>query len=325
LLNDPNACEADIPAQPETTSTLPHTDMAAAEIAVVEVAHAEADAPAPALEAGPDAPAEAQAEAEVRITFADTGLSDNILSAITEKGYTTPPRSRPRPFPWCCRARRDRHRPDRHRQDRQLHPADDRHPQAAARGPHAARLVLEPTRELADQVAESFDKYGKYSKLSHALLIGGDSMDEQIRKLMTGRGRADRHPGPADGPFERGRLLLTQVNILVIDEADRMLDMGFIPDVEKICKLPALHPPDAVLLGDHAAGNRPADGCVPAESEDDQVSKSATVATTIVAGLALVAEHDKREALRRLIRSEDVQNALIFCNRKRDVDILYKS
>ena len=104
-----------------------------------------------------------------------------------------------------------------------------------ARMPRA--LVLEPTRELADQVSESFDNYSKYSKLSHALLIGGVSMDEQTKKLDRGVDVLIATPGRLMDHFERGRLLLSQVNILVIDEADRMLDMGFIPDVEQICKL----------------------------------------------------------------------------------------
>ena len=94
-------------------------------------------------------------------------------------------------------------------------------------------LVLEPTRELADQVSESFDKYAKYSKLTHALLIGGTAMDEQIKKLDRGVDVLIATPGRLMDHFDRGRLLLSQVNILVIDEADRMLDMGFIPDVEK--------------------------------------------------------------------------------------------
>ena len=108
---------------------------------------------------------------------------------------------------------------------------------AKARMPRA--LVLEPTRELADQVSESFDKYAKYTKLTHALLIGGTSMDEQIKKLERGVDVLIATPGRLMDHFGRGRILLSQVNILVIDEADRMLDMGFIPDVEEICrKLP---------------------------------------------------------------------------------------
>ena len=106
---------------------------------------------------------------------------------------------------------------------------------AKARMPRS--LILEPTRELAAQVAESFERYGKYNKLSMALLIGGVSFDEQDRKLDRGVDVLIATPGRLMDHFERGKLMLTGVNVLVIDEADRMLDMGFIPDVEKICKL----------------------------------------------------------------------------------------
>jgi superfamily II DNA/RNA helicase len=186
-------------------------------------------------------------------------------------------------------------------------------------------LILEPTRELALQVAENFVEYGKYLKLNHALLIGGESLNDQKDALMKGVDVLIATPGRLIDLFERGGLMLTDTRLLVIDEADRMLDMGFIPDVERIvAMLPktrqtlffsATMAPEIRRLSDAFLDN----------PRMITVSKSASVATTIVAGLALVAEHDKREALRRLIRSEDVANALIFCNRKRDVDILYKS
>ncbi len=186
-------------------------------------------------------------------------------------------------------------------------------------------LILEPTRELALQVAENFVAYGKYLKLNHALLIGGESMSDQKDTLAKGVDVLIATPGRLIDLFERGGLLLTDVRVLVIDEADRMLDMGFIPDIERIvAMLPrtrqtlffsATMAPEIRRLADAFLQN----------PKEITVSKPASVATTITAGLALVAQHDKREALRRLIRSEDVQNALIFCNRKRDVDILLKS
>ncbi|HVV27863.1 MAG TPA: DEAD/DEAH box helicase, partial [Rhizomicrobium sp.] len=198
---------------------------------------------------------------------------------------------------------------------------------AKARMPRA--LVLEPTRELADQVSESFDKYAKYTKLTHALLIGGTAMDEQIRKLDRGVDVLIATPGRLMDHFERGRLLLSQVNILVIDEADRMLDMGFIPDVEEICrKLPftrqtlfysATMPPEIQRLTDQFLHN-------PAKIE---VARPATTASTITQELVEIPASDwaKREALRRLIRENEatLQNAIVFCNRKRDVDVVAKS
>ena len=196
-----------------------------------------------------------------------------------------------------------------------------------ARMPRA--LVLEPTRELADQVSESFDKYSKYSKLSHALLIGGVSMDEQVKKLDRGVDVLIATPGRLMDHFERGRILLSQVNILVIDEADRMLDMGFIPDVEKICKLlpftrqtlfySATMPPEIQRLTDQFLHN-------PVRIE---VSRPATTAANISQEVVVIPANDwaKREALRRLIREAEptLNNAIVFCNRKRDVDVVAKS
>jgi superfamily II DNA/RNA helicase len=198
---------------------------------------------------------------------------------------------------------------------------------AKARMPRA--LVLEPTRELADQVAESFNRYSKYSKLSHALLIGGVSMDDQTKKLDRGVDVLIATPGRLLDHFERGRLMLSQVNILVIDEADRMLDMGFIPDVERICKLlpftrqtlfySATMPPEIQRLTDQFLHN-------PARVE---VSRPATTAANITQELVEIPANDwaKREALRRLIREAEptLTNAIVFCNRKRDVDVVAKS
>ncbi len=194
---------------------------------------------------------------------------------------------------------------------------------ARARMPRS--LILEPTRELALQVAENFVAYGKYLKLTHALLIGGESMADQKDALMKGADVLIATPGRLIDLFERGGLMLNDVRVLVIDEADRMLDMGFIPDIERIVNMlpktrqtlffSATMAPEIRRLADAFLQN----------PKEITVSKPASVATTITAGLALVAQHDKREALRRLIRSEEVQNALIFCNRKRDVDILLKS
>ncbi|MGG5820189.1 DEAD/DEAH box helicase [Falsiroseomonas sp. HW251] len=194
---------------------------------------------------------------------------------------------------------------------------------AKARMPRS--LILEPTRELALQVAEQFVKYGKYLGLNHALLIGGESMNDQRDVLEKGVDVLIATPGRLLDLFDRGRILLADCKVLVIDEADRMLDMGFIPDVEKIVSfLPKLRQtlffsatmaPEIRRLSDQFLSN----------PKEISVSRPATVATTIVTGLVWVREHDKREALRRMLRKEAVQNALIFCNRKVDVNILYKS
>jgi superfamily II DNA/RNA helicase len=164
-------------------------------------------------------------------------------------------------------------------------------------------LILEPTRELALQVAENFVKYGKYTEAEPR---ADDRRREHVRpegRADARRRRADRDARPAARSCSSAAaILLNDCKVLVIDEADRMLDMGFIPDVERIVGL-------LPRTGRRCSSPPPwrrksaACRCVPAQSEKITVSRSASVATTIVAGLALVAEHDKREALRRLIRT----------------------
>jgi superfamily II DNA/RNA helicase len=189
-------------------------------------------------------------------------------------------------------------------------------------------LILEPTRELAAQVAENFEIYGKYHKLSMALLIGGTMMDEQIRNLDRGVDVVIATPGRMLDLHERGKIMLNDIKIFVIDEADRMLDMGFIPDVEKIAGLlppmkqtlffSATMPPEIRKLADRFLTN----------PKTVTVSAPATTAENvkqIFIMLDLDDDWSKREALRLILKRESVQNAFIFCNRKRDVATLYKS
>src|SRR6201994_2549442 len=263
--------------------------------------------------------------------FEGLGLCPDILKAVADAGYATPPPIQAQGIPVVLQ-RRDL---IGIAQTGTGKTASFTLPmiEMLARGRSKARmpraLVLEPTRELADQVSESFDKYSKYSKLSHALLIGGVSMDDQVKKLDRGVDVLIATPGRLMDHFERGRILLSQVNILVIDEADRMLDMGFIPDVEKICKLlpftrqtlfySATMPPEIQRLTDQFLHN-------PVRIE---VSRPATTATNITQELVEIPANDwaKREALRRLIREAEptLNNAIVFCNRKRDVDVVAKS
>src|SRR4029078_8329126 len=197
---------------------------------------------------------------------------------------------------------------------------------ARARMPRS--LILAPTRELAAQVAQSFEKYGVNHKLQLALLIGGVSMDDQIKKLDRGVDVLIATPGRLLDHFGRGTLLLNGVEILVIDEADRMLDMGFIPDIERIAKLlpftrqtlffSATMPPEIQRLADNFLSN-------PVRVE---VSPPATAATTVTQLLAQAGREpaDMRAVLRSLIRNAaEFKNAIIFCNRKRDVVILHRS
>ena len=171
----------------------------------------------------------------------------------------------------------------------------------------------------AAQVAENFEKYGKYHKLSMALLIGGVQMGDQVKALEKGVDVLIATPGRLMDLFERGKILLTGCNLLVIDEADRMLDMGFIPDIENICtKLPANRqtllfsatmPPPIKKLADKFLSN----------PKTIEVARPATTNVNITQRLVEVDARKKREVLRGLLNSEDVNTAIIFCNRKTTV------
>ncbi|WP_408906678.1 DEAD/DEAH box helicase [Siccirubricoccus soli] len=266
-------------------------------------------------------------EAAPRVTFADLGLSAPILKAVAEAGYVTPTPIQEAAIPVVLMGRDvlGTAQTGTGKTAGFTLPMMDILASGRAKARMPRSLILEPTRELALQVAEQFEKYGKYLKLNHALLIGGESMNEQRDVLEKGVDVLIATPGRLLDLFDRGRILLADCRILVIDEADRMLDMGFIPDVERIVSmLPGMRQtlffsatmaPEIKKLADAFLQN----------PKEISVSPPASVATTIVAGLLWCRELDKREALRRLIRREQVQNALIFCNRKVDVDILYKS
>jgi superfamily II DNA/RNA helicase len=195
-----------------------------------------------------------------------------------------------------------------------------------ARMPRA--LVIAPTRELADQVASSFEKYAKGTKLSWALLIGGVSFGDQEAKLDRGVDVLIATPGRLLDHFERGKLLMTGVQIMVVDEADRMLDMGFIPDIERIFKLTppkkqtlffsATMPPEITRLTKQFLRD-------PTRIEATRPATTAETITQILVRVPVNSPSAKRMALRALVAREDVRNGIVFCNRKSEVDIVAKS
>ena len=264
------------------------------------------------------------------MNFSELGLSPKVLASVEAVGYSVPTPIQEQAIPHVL-ARRD-----------VLGIAQTGTGKTAGfvlpmltvleRGRARARmprtLILEPTRELAAQVEENFNRYGANHKLTVALLIGGVSFDDQLRKLDRGADVLIATPGRLLDHFGRGNLLMNGVEILVIDEADRMLDMGFIPDIERICKLlpftrqtlffSATMPPEIQRLADAFLSN-------PVRVE---VSKPATAAITVSQFLVPAGREavDKRAVLRKLIReAKDLTNAIIFCNRKRDVAILERS
>lgn len=193
---------------------------------------------------------------------------------------------------------------------------------AKARMPRS--LILTPTRELAAQVAENFDTYGKYQNLSKALLTGGVSMNDQIKILDRGADVLIATPGRLLDLFERGKILMTDIKVLVIDEADRMLDMGFIPDIEKIVSL--LSPIRQTLL--FSATMQPEIKKLTekflSNPKEVSVAPPASASANVEQFLVWTTRRDKRNTLLKVIQSEDVKNAFVFCNRKRDIGDLTK-
>ena len=275
-------------------------------------------------------PAEAGAETP-SVTFADLGLSQKVLSAVTDAGYTVPTPIQAGAIPHALVGKDvlGIAQTGTGKTAAFVLPMITRLEKGRARARMPRTLILEPTRELAAQVEENFVKYGKNHRLTVALLIGGVSFDEQEKKLERGADVLIATPGRLLDHFERGKLLLTGVDILVIDEADRMLDMGFIPDIERIAKLipftrqtlffSATMPPEITKLTEQFLQ-------APVRVE---VSKAASTSVNIEQYLVKSKSKgwDKRETLRNLIRAEegDLKNAIIFCNRKVDVSELYRS
>jgi superfamily II DNA/RNA helicase len=259
--------------------------------------------------------------------FSELGLSPELLQAVSDAGYTIPTPIQQQAIPHVRRGRDvlGCAQTGTGKTASFVLPMIDMLAAGRARVRMPRSLILEPTRELATQVAAAFEIYGKHHRLTMALLIGGESFVDQERKLDRGVDVLIATPGRLLDLYGRGKILLSDARILVIDESDRMLDMGFIPDVERIAGL--LPEPRQTLLFSATMPpeiRRLADAFMHTPVEI-AVAPPASPSATVVQSLAVVQPEDKREALRRLICSEDVKNALIFCNRKRDVDILFRS
>jgi len=264
------------------------------------------------------------------MSFAELGLSEKVQQAVAAAGYTEPTPIQAQAIPHVL-ARRDVlgiAQTGTGKTAAFVLPMLTKLESGRARARMPRTLILEPTRELAAQVEENFERYGVNHRLSVALLIGGVSFGDQDAKITRGVDVLICTPGRLLDHFERGKLLLSGVELLVIDEADRMLDMGFIPDIERIVKLvpftrqtlffSATMPPEIQRLADAFLHN-------PVKVE---VARAASTATTITQRLVATGResHEKRETLRELIRgATDLKNAIIFCNRKRDVAVLHRS
>jgi superfamily II DNA/RNA helicase len=262
--------------------------------------------------------------------FSELGLSPATLQAVADTGYTTATPIQAEAIPYALEGRDvlGIAQTGTGKTAAFTRPLIDRLKAARSNARIPRALVIAPTRELADQVSLSFEKYAKGQKLSWALLIGGVSFSDQELKLDRGVDVLIATPGRLLDHFERGKLLMTGVQIMVVDEADRMLDMGFIPDLERIFKLTpvkkqtlffsATMPPEITRLTKQFLND-------PIRIE---ASRPATTAETITQYLVRIPTQDqkaKRTALRALVERADVKNGIVFCNRKSEVDIVAKS
>jgi superfamily II DNA/RNA helicase len=261
------------------------------------------------------------------MTFADLGLSDQLLRAVEDSGYTEPTPIQRGAIPAVLMGKDlvGIAQTGTGKTAGFVLPMIDILSEGRSRARMPRSLILEPTRELAAQVAENFEKYGKNHKLSMALLIGGVQMGDQVKALEKGVDVLIATPGRLMDLFGRGKILLTGCDLLVIDEADRMLDMGFIPDIEFICeKLPANRqtllfsatmPPPIKKLADKFLTN----------PKSIEVARPATANVNIEQFKVKTSSRGKRDTLVDLLRTDDVTSALIFANRKTTVRELNKS
>jgi superfamily II DNA/RNA helicase len=264
------------------------------------------------------------------MTFDELSLDPRILAAVKAAGYTTPTPIQEQGIPAVLGGRdiTGIAQTGTGKTAAFVLPMIHKLGQGRAKARMPRSLILEPTRELAAQVAEQFEKYGAGYKLNMALLIGGVSFGDQEKKLNAGADVLIATPGRLMDHFGRGGLLMTGVQMLVIDEADRMLDMGFIPDIEKICSLlpktrqtllfSATMPPEITRLAKQFQK----------EPVRIEVSKPATAATTITQYVTHCPSNEdtiKRAVLRTIVAARLTDRAIVFCNRKREVDVVAKS
>src|SRR3954453_1511994 len=261
------------------------------------------------------------------MTFADLGLSDELLRAVADSGYgePTPIQSAAIPSVLMGKDLVGIAQTGTGKTAGFVLPMIDILHEGRSRARMPRSLILEPTRELAQQVSENFEKYGKYHPLSMALLIGGVQMGDQVKALAKGVDVLIATPGRLMDLFSRGKIMLNDCNLLVIDEADRMLDMGFIPDIEEICsKLPAsrqtllfsatMPPPIQKLAAKFLK-----------EPKRVEVARPATANINIEQQLLEVPADKKKDALKELLKQDDVKNAIVFWNRKTTVRDLASS
>ncbi len=256
--------------------------------------------------------------------FDALGLSEKTVKAVTECGYTDPTPIQAKTIPSILMMRDviGLAQTGTGKTASFTLPMIDILSDGRARAKMPRSLILSPTRELAAQIADNFTKYGKYHNLNMALLVGGVSMGDQLKKLDSGVDVLIATPGRLLDLFDRGAILLTDIKIFVIDEADRMLDMGFIPDIEKIASFLPVSRQTLLFSATMAKEIKKLSEKFLSNPKEISVSPPASPATTVEQSLTFTTPRLKKEMLLRLIKSEEIKNAFVFCNRKKDIGAL---
>ncbi|MGI4850578.1 MAG: DEAD/DEAH box helicase [Janthinobacterium lividum] len=259
--------------------------------------------------------------------FTELGLRENTLRSIGEVGYQVPTPIQAQVIPHVLH-RRDIFGSAQTGTGKTASftlPLLDILEMGRARARMPRILILTPTRELAHQVAGSFATYGKYHKFKQVLTIGGESIHEQERKLMQGADVLIATPGRLLDLIDRGKIMMLALEVVVIDEADRMLDMGFIPEIEKIFSYLPARRQTLMFSATVPPEIRKLSHTFLKDFVEISVATPSETAGTVQQYLTHVTIKDKREALRHIIEKEQVKSAIIFCNRKRDISVLCSS
>ena len=260
-------------------------------------------------------------------TFGDLGLSDDVQRAVKDAGYDLPTPIQTKAIPSIL-MNRDVLASAQTGTGKTASftlPMIDILANGRAKSRMPRSIVLAPTRELASQVADSFETYGKYHKLTMALLIGGVPYAPQEKKLDRGVDVLIATPGRLLDHCDRGKVILTDTKMLVIDEADRMLDMGFIPDVERlVAMMPVMR---QTIMFSATMGREVSKLAIKflSNAKEISVDRPSSVAATVNHGVAFITSREKRSLLSRWLSDTSIENGLIFCNRKRDVASLYQA
>ncbi|MBC7496783.1 MAG: DEAD/DEAH box helicase [Sphingomonadaceae bacterium] len=257
------------------------------------------------------------------IRFADFGLAPEILRALTDQGYVHPTPIQAEAIPIVLQGRDVMGAAQTGTGKTagfslpiiQLLLAHASSSMSPARHPVRA-LILTPTRELADQVAENVKAYSRHTSLRSTVVFGGMDMAPQTAALRAGVEIVIATPGRLLDHVQQKTLNLSQTQILVMDEADRMLDMGFLPDLQRIINLLPKKRQNLMFSATFSTEIKRLAGSFLNDPVTIEVARSNATADRVTQIVYKVDEDSKRDAVAHLIRGRDLKQVLVFSNTK---------